>query len=174
MTANDIPTLLCPSVPPGANRLGVSDYTTSSTINITTTLDPPFTTQFPRPNYDGFFRASGKFVKASEIRDGLSNTFLLFEDGGRPQQWSQGKPVSGTPSGSQWGDPLNQIVINTVCKGSQVMNCSNNNEIYSFHGAGCNFLFGDGSVRYIADSLSLNTFVSLYTRAAGDVPGSDY
>ena len=43
------------------------------------------------------------------------------------------------------------------------------NEIYSFHPDGANFLYGDGGVHFHADSMHPETFVSLFTRAGGDI-----
>ena len=52
-----------------------------------------------------------------------------------------------------------------------MMNCTNDNEIYSFHIGGCNFTMGDGSVRLIQESLDPEVFMSLFTRAGADVVG---
>jgi prepilin-type processing-associated H-X9-DG protein len=54
------------------------------------------------------------------------------------------------------------------------MNRRNDNEPYSFHPGGGNFLFADGHVQYIPDSISLATFAALCTRAAGEVVGGDF
>jgi prepilin-type processing-associated H-X9-DG protein len=55
------------------------------------------------------------------------------------------------------------------CGLSTVMNCTNDNETYSFHTNGCNFLFGDGSVNFITESVDLDTYISLITKAADDI-----
>jgi prepilin-type N-terminal cleavage/methylation domain-containing protein/prepilin-type processing-associated H-X9-DG protein len=44
----------------------------------------------------------------------------------------------------------------------------------SRHTGGVNVLFGDGSVRFISQSVSLNTWRALATRSGGDIPGNDY
>ena len=49
-----------------------------------------------------------------------------------------------------------------------MMNCNNNNEIYSFHEGGCNFSMGDGAVRFVTEDVSPEVFISLFTRAAED------
>jgi len=58
--------------------------------------------------------------------------------------------------------------------GDQIVNCMNDNENYSFHRGGCNFLYGDGAVRFSSERMNIDTFVSMFTRAAGDnVNGTD-
>jgi prepilin-type N-terminal cleavage/methylation domain-containing protein/prepilin-type processing-associated H-X9-DG protein len=44
----------------------------------------------------------------------------------------------------------------------------------SLHTGGVNVLFGDGSTRFINQSVSLTTWRALATRSGGDLPGSDY
>lgn len=57
--------------------------------------------------------------------------------------------------------------------GSQAVNGTNMHEIYSGHTGGANVVFGDGSVRFLSSSISIEVVASLVTRAAGDLPG-DY
>jgi len=95
---------------------------------------------------------------------------MLFEVAGRPQSYRLGTLVPGsTISGSRWADDEAPFWVHTVCNGAQMFNCSNNNEIYSFHPTGANFLFGDGSVHFHSETLDAETFVSLFTRSAGDL-----
>ena len=54
------------------------------------------------------------------------------------------------------------------------MNCSNYDEIYSFHVGGANFLFGDGSCTFLTESLDVDIFVSLFTRAGDDIVRQAY
>ena len=44
----------------------------------------------------------------------------------------------------------------------------------SLHTGGVNVLFGDGSTKFINQSVSLTTWRALATRSFGDIPGSDY
>jgi prepilin-type N-terminal cleavage/methylation domain-containing protein/prepilin-type processing-associated H-X9-DG protein len=108
-------------------------------------------------------------INSAHVRDGTSNTFLLFEDGGRPQKWIEGRQESGTVSGHEWASHQNYAVIDWSCKGGRLMNCSNHDEIYSFHSGGCNFAYADGSVHFHAENMDPETFVALFTRDAGDI-----
>jgi prepilin-type processing-associated H-X9-DG protein len=42
---------------------------------------------------------------------------------------------------------------------------------FAFHSGGANFTLGDGSVRFISDSINFDTFLSLVTVAGGEVVG---
>jgi prepilin-type N-terminal cleavage/methylation domain-containing protein/prepilin-type processing-associated H-X9-DG protein len=52
-------------------------------------------------------------------------------------------------------------------------NAGNNDELFSFHPGGCNVLMGDGSVRFLKDSISPVTLRGLVTLSAGEVISSD-
>ena len=105
------------------------------------------------------------------VRDGLSNSMLLFEDGGRPDRWVEGRRESGVVTGAAWADNRSSFEIHHRCRNASMLNCSNDNEIYSFHPGAANFVFGDSSVRFLAKSIAPEPFVSLFTRNAGDLPG---
>jgi prepilin-type N-terminal cleavage/methylation domain-containing protein/prepilin-type processing-associated H-X9-DG protein len=121
--------------------------------------------------------------KIADITDGTSNTILLTEDAGRPAYYNSGKlirtTVTATPpnstdavSGAGWADIDSEY--ETDGDGSnKIMNFSNNNEIYSFHPGGCNFLFADGSVHFLKQTLNPATFVALITYNRGEVISSD-
>ncbi len=166
---NDITILVCPSAP-ARSRMFACDYPISESVSVTqsefgipTTTDTSWRT--------GFFRASNEPVRVSAVSDGLSNTFMVFEDGGRPESWANGKRISGgiMNGNERWADSENRITIEVVCNGTSPINCHNGNEIYSFHSGGANFLLGDGAVRFFRQNMSGAAFVALYSRAAGDV-----
>ena len=126
-------------------------------------------------------------VKMKEVTDGTSNTMMFFEDAGRPDLWYKNELITDTSKASEpiegngWGDPGSWFSIHyynnpakpTYC-GTKVINCTNNNEIYSFHAGGANFTMGDGSVHFIREDLDLETFTSLFTRNAEDIVKGDY
>ncbi|HEY1381703.1 MAG TPA: DUF1559 domain-containing protein [Gemmataceae bacterium] len=124
------------------------------------------------------------------IRDGSSQTFLLAEDAGRPDHWLRTGPgpadtnlmncgnddvTNGRVSGAGWADPANSIPIHSFeangmkCPGPCVMNCTNNNEIFSFHRVGAMFLFADGAVRFLSVDVEKRVVAALVTKAGGEI-----
>ena len=119
-------------------------------------------------------------LKSAAIRDGLSQTFLLLEDAGRPDLWRMGRPVSGNSTNGAWADPDFEIALDGADRsyvgggqkmGTCVINCTNDNEAYSFHSGGAYVLLADGSVHFISEAIHVKTFAALTTRAAKDVVG---
>jgi prepilin-type N-terminal cleavage/methylation domain-containing protein len=109
---------------------------------------------------------------ARDITDGLSHSFMLFECGGRPGIYRGGvfKGVNDGAVGTRsWADPESWFVVHDLCGGNQLMNCNNENEIYSFHVGGCNFAMGDGSVHFIQETISPTVFAALFTRDGEEV-----
>jgi prepilin-type processing-associated H-X9-DG protein len=79
--------------------------------------------------------------------------------------------TSGRPNNK--GVPTNEGVLwptTTATAGNQA---GPNEEPYSLHPGGVNALFGDGSVRFIKDTINLVAFRSILTLAGGDVVSSD-
>lgn len=118
------------------------------------------------------------------ITDGLSNTLFLAEDAGRPQHYLIGKMGASTSiSGATWADDASDFDLdgadpgtgtvnsntNQNAAGFCAINCSNANEIYSFHFGGANTLFGDGRVSYMSATINIDVVAALITRAAGEV-----
>jgi len=96
-------------------------------------------------------------------------------NGGFRAAWRWGEPdgsngVSGPPNGVL-GDPnLGKVINNNpiplggpaACTWTTT-NCGPNDEPFSFHNRGCNCLFMDGHVVFIADSIDQGTFKRLLT-----------
>jgi prepilin-type N-terminal cleavage/methylation domain-containing protein/prepilin-type processing-associated H-X9-DG protein len=167
----NIPVFLCPSAP--GDRDSAADYAASERI-LSTAWKPLVESGqlIERREWLGVFQASTDGVtRWINVSDGLSNTFLLLEDGGRPLRYRDGSPDPSKydVSGARWADPDASFYIVEVCHGNSMVNCTNNNEIYSFHSGGCNFLYCDGSVHFHSEGIVPDTFVSLYTRAASDI-----
>ena len=140
-------------------------------------------------------------VRFAAITDGLSNTIIVAEGAGRPSMYVSGRKVmnprtgniaAGTPfvaDGWGWADINGGFSIDgsnaqglqndtsgsgattLVANGTCFMNCTNDSELYSFHNGGAQFLFADGSVQFLSQSINGATFVALLTRDRGDIPG---
>jgi prepilin-type N-terminal cleavage/methylation domain-containing protein/prepilin-type processing-associated H-X9-DG protein len=183
----DIPLLNCPSAPRERPGLHVADYTVSWAIDDSAYryLNIPAGTRANDPRVVGMFPAVNERITPLQVTDGLSNTFMVFEDVGRPDTWEQGKMIriSNNPtSSSRWADPQHPILIEVdshpACTRGpkRFFNCTTNNEIYGFHQSSttANFLMADGSVHLIRDSIAPDTFRALFTRAGGEVVPGDW
>lgn len=119
-------------------------------------------------------------LPSAAIRDGLSQTFLLEEDAGRPELWRMGRLADGNSTNGAWADPEFEIALDGADRsyvgggqklGTCVINCTNDNEVYSFHRGGAFVLMADGSIHFISDAIHVKTFAALTTRAVKDVVG---
>ena len=177
-----IAVFLCPTSPGDHYREGAngacSDYATCTTIlgsaDRTALINAGIISdRGAAKNWFNLFQPYNRgYSTMADVTDGLSNTFMLFEDAGRPAEYLEngrrGSPYAVT-SGAEWASEYADFYVHEICNGSQWFNCSNRNEIYSFHTDGANFLYGDGSVHFNAEVIDPETFVSLFTRAGDDV-----
>jgi hypothetical protein len=113
--------------------------------------------------------------RMAEVTDGLSNTIFIVEDGGRPPLYRTGsKYIGGRVSGAGWADRDNEGIMHgennagTGSPGPCAINCSNDNEIYSFHPGGSLVLAGDGSVHFLSKAMDIRIVARLITRSAGE------
>ena len=59
--------------------------------------------------------------------------------------------------------------------GSCALNCTNERQVYSFHAAGANAVFADGSVHFLKADINIRILATLVTRAGGEiVSAADY
>jgi prepilin-type N-terminal cleavage/methylation domain-containing protein/prepilin-type processing-associated H-X9-DG protein len=131
----------------------------------------------------------------SQIVDGASNTLMISEMSGRPFLYMAGGqkvPVSSFPSyvavGSE--DVADEVPLNygwgawvhndnfavgtwspdgTMQGGACAINCSNYRGVYSFHAAGANAAFADGSAHLLAREMSPAMFFALVTARGGEL-----
>jgi prepilin-type N-terminal cleavage/methylation domain-containing protein/prepilin-type processing-associated H-X9-DG protein len=150
---------------------------------------------------DGMLRQS--MTPLAQITDGLSQTMCVTEDAGRDARFLSAyqesfftpvltvtRPVPPGPRRSwRWGEPDGAIVSSNVInnKGTPAHEAvqyptsgtsmgdgaGNNDEIYGFHPGGVNALFGDGSVRFLKETLNIVIQRSLITPAGGELISSD-
>ena len=116
----------------------------------------------------------------AEIVDGTSNTALLVEIAGKDKVWqagtNTGNQLLGTTGGlGGWADAttsgtkfLGSTPDGTTGPGACGVNCSNDYGLYSFHPGGANVAFVDGSVRFVNQSIDIETLIAFITRNGGD------
>jgi prepilin-type N-terminal cleavage/methylation domain-containing protein/prepilin-type processing-associated H-X9-DG protein len=140
----------------------------------------------------GAMRQNGK-TAILEIADGTSNTTLWSESGGRDQYYVNGRidPNAALNTGPIWADSDNRLTVTGTdpnattagpsggnagsiasagkAAGTCVMNCDNQQgDIYSFHTGGANIAFADGSVRFVRQTIAINTLAALVTKGGGE------
>jgi len=119
----------------------------------------------------------------ADILDGTSNTIMVVECGARPLVFRRRTEQSSLSNdqGIGWADSegpfsLDGARIDGTFEGcgpergcTVAMNGRNDNEPYSFHPGGGNFLFADAHVQFMEESIELSVFAGLCTRKAGEV-----
>jgi type II secretory pathway pseudopilin PulG len=124
-----------------------------------------------RPIEDGANDGDGVFfhnsaIRTALIRDGMSNTILVGERSSRLGSTTWVGSVTGAQKS------MARVVGRTGKVPNDVLGYFE--DFSSHHVAGAHFLFGDGSVRMLSDSIELRTYRALATRSGGEVvdPGS--
>ncbi len=134
-------------------------------------------------------------IRIASITDGTSNTMMVSECGSKPIGYNgfrqiymsevDGLPVDGviepvSSGGGAWADTFTYSSLagaqgrqNGLRGGTCMVNCTSNNEIYSFHPGGANALFVDGSVHFIKDIASVQLVAALVTRSGGEIVSAD-
>ncbi len=163
--------------------LGVTDYEAIMGVQ-PASIDPVLYNANNR--FSVMFRNSR--TKMVEIWDGTSQTIMVVECAARPLTFRAGReqPTIANDQGIGWADSEGPFSLDGASgDGSQegctpaagcsaAMNRRNDNEPYSFHPGGANFLFADGHVQFISESINLRTMAALCTRGASEVVNGDY
>ncbi len=128
-------------------------------------------------------------VRMADILDGATHTIAVVECAGRPTVYRDGSSTTGlnNDQGISWADSEGPFSVDGASSdGSQegctplngcdeAMNRRNDNEPYSFHTGGANFLFADGRIQFVGESIDFKVFAALCTKSAGEViAGSEY
>jgi len=142
----------------------------------------------------GIFNRGGAVIKMASVTDGLSNTLMVGETLPEVYEAMRYGPATGWADqygGTSYGKttvPLNWKVSKvtagtwtgdcaTSCPGVPAVNCMWNWGITwgfkSNHTGGANFVFADGSVHFLRDSIDVRTYNLLGCRNDGQVFG-DY
>ncbi|AGA25300.1 DUF1559 domain-containing protein [Singulisphaera acidiphila] len=141
--------------------------------------------------------------RLADATDGLSNTIAIAESASRPYVYRKGGKQVGSnlltnrSNAGGWCRPASDFSVDgssqdgSVIPGPCPLNCTNGEDIgsqtfpysyygsegsgeaYGFHPGGANFVFGDGSVKFIKETVSIRIFANLVTRAGGEIISSD-
>ncbi|HXG11348.1 MAG TPA: DUF1559 domain-containing protein [Gemmataceae bacterium] len=127
-------------------------------------------------------------TRMTDIIDGTAGTILVLECAGRPLVY-RGRvpqPALANDQGIGWIDSEGAFSLDGSnedgslqgqgpARTPRAVNATNENEPYSFHPGGLNVVFADGHVQFIPESVRLEVFAALCTRAAGEgIAASDY
>ena len=182
-----IPGFICPSNAWRPNPLdnegyGCTDYAPTYYVDI----DPETGLR------DRFQRFAGaltsEFSRPRDITDGLSNTVFVAEDSGRDERMQPGH-VYIDPVDSElrrfwrWAELDTSIGVSMGSNNNRspqggpadcpwtLNNCGPFEEIFRFHTGGAQLLLGDGSVRFVSESLDIGVLQALITRDGNEVIG---
>jgi prepilin-type N-terminal cleavage/methylation domain-containing protein/prepilin-type processing-associated H-X9-DG protein len=181
---------LCPSnvsggpsltITDGSGNVLVNDLKPGQYVGVAGQWEPE---EFPAPNNGLFYRNSQ--IRFSDITDGSSATLMVGE---RSQNVANATWVGMIPFGQSCNNPTWPV---QDCESSNVLvlghtgpspdeawiDVPNNkkagaDDFHSLHPGGCNFLFCDGSVRFIKETVNPQVFSNLATRAGGEVVSAD-
>lgn len=159
-THTAVPMFVCPSEPtvsPGETNYGGNLGTVGTGLPIGFGYGDGWESgalayiHFPAPN------SRTDPVRLGEFSDGVSQTFMVFEIGGRTTpatQWGNGGNCLGIQN------PVNDRVLGET--------------ISSFHTQGGHALFADGRVVFVNESADLNVLERLATRNRGEVTTTEF
>lgn len=120
-------------------------------------------------------------VRIADITDGMSNTIIAGERASTMSlpTWTGAVlggrvPSVAVPANSESSSSLVLSRTGLLADPRMPNNTLGDADNFSSrHPGGCNFVLGDGSVRFISDNISASTWIGLGTRAGGEVLG-DY
>lgn len=175
--------LLCPSAPNHGRRdpqwaglmPAAGDYAPTHGVNFGYCQLSGWPAYDP-PEMNGVL--TDRQCRVAEILDGTSNTLLVVEDAGRPELWRMGRRIAGFSANAGWADPNYEIALDgsdrlSTGRGERLgtcpVNCTNDNEAYSFHPGGIDAVLADGSVHFIQESIENRVYAALSTKASGEV-----
>ena len=181
---------LCPSntgasgpllIKDGSGNVLVSDLSPGQYVAVAGQWEPE---EFAAQNNGVFYRNSR--IGLRDIRDGSSMTLMAGE---RSRNVAGATWVGMIPFGQSCNNPSWPV---QDCEASNVLilghtgpspdepwvdvpnyKKSGADDFHSLHPGGCNFLFCDGSIRFIKESINPPVFSYLSTRAGGEVVSSD-
>jgi prepilin-type N-terminal cleavage/methylation domain-containing protein len=129
---------------------------------------------FTTPPHTGAFVRATVGYRSADITDGLSNTLFV---GDRTSMLSYSTWVGG-PTGAlnpfllapgNFGAEVTLLMCHAGPTGPNTPGVFDADSTSSPHRLGVPFLFGDGSVHFLSNSIDISTWMALATRAGGEV-----
>lgn len=131
----------------------------------------------PKYNVSNGRAISYRIARFRDITDGLSNTMLIAERAGRPDRYRHDAAPDPYPYAdpnfgmdhhqAAWG--ISTHIWWLILNHEQGVNIDNARGMYSFHYGGAQAGLGDGSVRFLSDSIDQNVLNALGTRAGREL-----
>lgn len=165
-------------IEPGSNpSLSGTTYTYTETTHSPTieTFVADYAAIVQIKNQDALFGAmrQNTITPIVSITDGTSNTVVFAEMAGLPKYYLNGKPDTSKADNTKVADmswASQDWRINFTGDGAtKAINANNDLNPYSFHTGGANFVFCDGSVRFLRDSITITTMQGLITAQNGEI-----
>jgi prepilin-type N-terminal cleavage/methylation domain-containing protein/prepilin-type processing-associated H-X9-DG protein len=171
----ETPTTLWPN-PPGYPRIGWPGE--QGTYGDILGNDPAAAGQTPGALRGMFDVNDGQIVSIASITDGTNNTIsmgeLLPAQRADDEVWQYNGNGHGTTVPMNLQTPLNCDTAGGFGSTNWQSRCAyTNTNFKSKHPGGVNFLFADGSVHFLKQTIALTTFCALGSRAGGEVISAD-
>jgi prepilin-type N-terminal cleavage/methylation domain-containing protein/prepilin-type processing-associated H-X9-DG protein len=177
---------LCPSMlPPPAPADAYSTHYSSYAVcigNNDAWAPPPDNGAIVRSNATGSTTIVDQGKRMTDVTDGTSNTIFAGEMGYQLMDYTfMSGPYAGSRRGgntswafgyTSYSFASTRTMMNTIDPPTPLLDRLQT--FRSDHAGGCNFLLGDGSVRFISSGIDFATYQALGTRTGGEILSGNF